>query len=186
MNRIILILILLLGVFASCSDNEPYRMPREEFPPIKIYFTYTHVNGEDLLNPDNPNNVLSEKTYVAYKDVKYTLESPFEINPNGEESKVDFRGLRLQQIDDGRYAIVFGALDSYLYYKDEILSVGWGNGCGCNFRMNSVWTYDEDGLPDFYKKYESLGSEIEQGSTFSPIVNHWFEELTEGNYAEWR
>ena len=82
MNKNVLNIIVSMILFCSCSSDEPYRMPFDEFPPIKLYFTYTNEAGEDLLDPSNSNNVLSERTKVNYKDATYYLDSISNTNPN--------------------------------------------------------------------------------------------------------
>ena len=105
MNKNVLNIIVSMILFCSCSSDEPYRMPFDEFPPIKLYFTYTNEAGEDLLDPSNPNNVLSERTKVNYKDATYYLDSLSNTNPNGEESSVNFQGLKFGYYGD-KYALV--------------------------------------------------------------------------------
>lgn len=163
--------IYLFPLLIGCSDEEPYRMPFEEFPPITLYFTYTNEAGEDLLDPSNPNNVLSERTRVSYKDATFYLDSTFNVNPNGEESTVNFQGLKLGHYQD-KYALVFGDLDSSLFYIDEYLDIGWGNGYGYSVCIYSVWQYDENGYPKFHRYYTNgpNGKVIAEG-TAKPVIN---------------
>lgn len=171
MKHLWILSIILMGMFCSCSDEEPYQMPFEEFPPMTLYFTYTNEAGEDLLDPSNPNNVLSERTRVSYKDATFYLDSTFDVNPNGEVSAANFQGLKLGHYQD-KYALVFGDLDSSLLYKDERLDIGWGNGYGYSVCIYSVWQYDENGYPQFYRSYTNgpNGKVIAEG-TAKPVIN---------------
>ena len=175
MNKNVLNIIVSMILFCSCSSDEPYQMPLDEFPPIKLYFTYTNEAGEDLLDPSNPNNVLSERTRVDYKDATYYLDSIPNTNPNGEESTVDFRGLKLGYYRD-KYALIFGELDGSHLYKDEQLEIGWGNGYGYSILIYSIWTYDKNGLPKFYRKYTN-GSNIIAEGTATPVISDIYIDL---------
>lgn len=177
MKHLRILSIILMSILCSCSDEEPYRMPFEEFPPITLYFTYTNEAGEDLLDPSNPNNVLSERTRVSYKDVTFYLDSTFDVNPNGEESTVNFQGLKLGRYQD-KYALIFGDLDSSLNYIDEPLDIGWGNGHGYSVYIYSVWIYDENGYPKFHRVYTNgpNGKVIAEG-TATPIINDIYIDL---------
>ena len=180
MKRLVYLTLALAAIlFSACgNDDEPYRMPLEEFPPLKICFTYTNMDGEDLLNPSNPNNVLEGNIYIEFKGTKYYLDQPFEVNPNGTEAPhVNFKGLQLQPIENGRYAIVFGSLDGSAYYRDEKISVSWGNSLGNFFYIYSMWTYGDNGLPDFYRAYKE-GSDVIAENTTTPVINCVFD-----NYA---
>lgn len=157
----------LIAFLCSCSnDDEPYRLPLEEFPPIKVYITYADVDGSDLLDSSNPNNEL-EECLVSFRDVKYALDKSFEVNPNGEKSKVNFQGLRLVQIKD-RYALEFGELDGSYYYKDEWLDIVFGD-FGHSLSLYSIWTWGDDGMPHFVRKYR-MGETIVASDTATPII----------------
>ena len=172
-NLLVALSVFLISSLYSCSNEEPYRMPFEEFPPMTLYFTYTNEAGEDLLDPSNPNNVLSEWTRVDYKGATFYLNSMSDVNPNGEESAVDFQGLRLDRYQD-KYVLVFGGLDSSLFYIDEELEIGWGNGYGYGLYIYSAWTYDENGLPRFHRVYKAYGGKIIAEDTATPIINDVF------------
>ena len=178
MKHLWILLIILMGMFFSCSSNEePYQMPFEEFPPITLYFTYTNEAGEDLLDPSNPNNVLSERTHVSYKDATFYLDSTFDVNPNGEESAVDFQGLKLGHYQD-KYALVFGDLDSSHFYIDECLDIGWGNGHGYGICIYSAWQYDENGYPRFHRYYTNgPNGEVIAEDTATPVINDIYIDL---------
>ena len=156
-----------MAFFCSCSsDNEPYRLPLEEFPPIKLYITYADVDGSDLLDSSNPNNELGE-CRISFRNVKYTLDQPFEVNPNGEESKVNFQGLRLVQLKD-KYALEFGELDGSYYYKNEWLRIVFGQFLH-SLGIYSIWTWSDDGMPHFVREYK-IGETIVASDTATPII----------------
>ena len=161
---------------SSCSNEEPYRMPLDEFPPIEIYIMISDEIGNDCLNPENPNNILEDEVSVRFKGYEYRLNEPYEVNPNSDESPVTFSGLKVRSIE-GKYALVFGELNGSEYYKDEGLYI---NCCkkkgGKRFSViqtisiYSIWTYNEDGLPDFYRTFQVSGEEVSK-DTASPIIN---------------
>ena len=126
-----------------------------------------------MLDPSNPNNVLSDITHVNYKGVYYYLNSRFDVNPNGKESAVDFQGLRLGRYQD-KFVLVFGELDSSLFYIDEEFEIGWGNGYGYGLYIYSAWTYDENGFPRFHRVYKAYGGKIIAEDTATPIINDVF------------
>ena len=52
---------LVVTLCTSCSDDEPYRMPTSEFPPIVLRIAFTSMmNGSDLLDLSNPSSLLSD------------------------------------------------------------------------------------------------------------------------------
>lgn len=177
MKHLWILSIVWMGMFCSCSsDEEPYQMPFEEFPPITLYFTYTNEAGEDLLDPSNPNNVLSEWTLVTYKDAIFYLDSTFDVNPNGGESTVNFQGLKLGHYQD-KYALVFGDLDSSLFYINERLDISWGNGDGYGICIYSAWQYDENGYPKFHRVYTHGNGKVIAEGTATPVINDIYIDL---------
>ncbi len=158
-----------IAFLCSCNnDNEPYRLPLEEFPPLKICFTYTNMDGEDLLNPSNPENVLEGDIYVEFNGTKYYLDQPFEVNPNGEESKVNFQGVRLVQLKN-RYALEFGELDGSYYYKNEWLRIVFGQ-FSHSLGIYSIWTWGDDGMPRFVREYKIDETIVVASDTATPII----------------
>ena len=169
--------LMVLCFLCSCSDDkEPYRMPYDEFTPINIYLAISDEAGNDLLNPENPDNILEDEVYVAFKGQEYHLNKSFDTNPNGEESSITFSGLRVQPLEN-RYVLVFGGLDGSLYYYNE----GLGVQCtkekddrhfhlGTEIEIYSVWSYGDDGIPDFYQTYSIVGEEVGKG-TPNPVIH---------------
>jgi len=162
----------LIAFLCSCSsDDKPYRLPLDEFQPIEIFYTFTDVDGTDLLDPSNPNNRL-EQCYADFKGKRYYLDQPFEVNPNNENSKVNFQGLRLVKLDD-KYAVAFGELDGSYFYKDELLEVYFTG------RMNvlyiySIWIWGDDGMPQFVRTYSRTKDQkvILASDTATPIIDN--------------
>jgi len=177
--RNLLLLPLLMFFFSACgNDDEPYRLPFEEFPQIKLIFTYTDKDGNDMLDPSNPECVLNERTYVLYKGEEYYLNKPYEKNPNGDDTgHVSFQGLVRSQIEGGRYALIFGNLDGSAYYRDEKLSIAWGDGRELAMTIYSMWTYSDNGMPNFYRVYKVTG-EVVAENTVTPIINGVYKEMT--------
>lgn len=176
MNKNVLNIIVSMILFCSCSSDEPYQMPLDEFPPIKLSFILVNERGEDLLNPENPDNVLNEEIFISYKENEYILNSSFEVNPNGDESPADFKGLRLSTYQD-KYVLSFGELDGSYYYKDESMSLKLYTHdhryvLATRIEFYSIWTYDENGYPDFYRYYKRGGKilELENSETATPVI----------------
>ena len=174
-----LLLPLLMFIFCACdNEDEPHRMPLEDFPQLKLFFTYTDMDGNDLLSPSNENNILDNDISVEFKGEKYYLDKKYEVNPNGADAyHIDFQGLKLQPIGKGQYAIAFGFLDGSIYYRDETISVSWGNSLGNIFSIYSIWSWTEDGVPNFYRVYREGNKIVEEG-TATPILNCIYD-----NYA---
>ena len=177
--RRLLLLPLLMFVFCACSnDDEPYKMPLEDFPQIRLIFTYTDKHGNDMLDPSNSECVLNEKTYVLYKGEKYYLNKPCENNPNGDGAgHVNFQGLVRSQIEGDKYALIFGNLDGSAYYRDEELALSWGDGRGLSMTIYSMWSYSDDGIPNFYRVYKVTGKVVAE-NTVTPIINSIYKEMT--------
>lgn len=160
----------LIAFLCSCSnDDEPYRLPLEEFPPMKIFYTFTDYNGTDLFDPSNPNNRL-ERCYADFKGKRYYLDQPFEVNPNDEDSRVNFQGLRLVKLDD-KYAVEFGELDGSYFYKDEFLKV-YFKGAIQELYIYSIWTWGDDGMPQFVRTYSAGKNQkvVLASDTATPII----------------
>lgn len=156
-----------MAFLCSCSnDDEPYRLPLDEFPPMKVYITCVDVDGADLLDSSNPKNELG-KCRVIFRNEEYVLDQSFEVNPNDEKSKVNFQGLRLVRLED-RYALEFGELDGSYYYKNEwfdIIFEDWGH----SLMVYSIWTWGDDGMPHFIREYK-MGETIVASDTATPII----------------
>lgn len=162
--------ICLIAFLGSCNnDNGPHRLPLEEFPPIKIFYTHVDVDGTDLLDPSNPKNKL-EGCYADFKGIRYYLNQPFEDNPNNEDSKVNFQGLRLVKLDD-RYAVEFGELDGSYFYKDELLEVYFTGRLNVLY-IYSIWTWGDNGIPQFVRTYSRTKNQkvILASDTATPII----------------
>ena len=180
MNRICLYIVLLLCVLCSCNgSNEEYKMPTSEFPPINLYFTCTNDRGQDMLNPQTKGNILDDDLFVLFRGTKYRLDELSDKSPNEDDSPVVFRGLKLSQLDDGRYALAFGALDGSYYYKDERFTMQMGH-VPYGVYIYSIWVYLENGMPDFYRRFYKSKTDDESlaENTASPVFDVlYYEEL---------
>lgn len=150
-------LMLVVTLCTSCSDDEPYRMPTSEFPPIVLRIAFTSMmNGSDLLDLSNPLSLLSDSKRpitVTFKGVTYELNKQSENSPNEKDSPVNFKGLRLETYQ-GKNVLVFGELDGSYLYKDEKMTISWGDYyMESSILIYSIWTYNDNGYPDFARKY---------------------------------
>ena len=152
--------------FCACGNDEPYRLPLDEFEPIKIRFKFVDKDGSDLLDPSNPKNVL-DSCYARFKEVVYKPDQSFEINPNDEKSKVNFQGLRLVKLED-KYAMEFGELDGSYYYKNDFFDIVFVHKV-YSLKIYSIWTWGDDGMPQFIREY-TRGEYIIASNTATPTI----------------
>lgn len=59
--------IYLFPLLIGCSDEEPYRMPFEEFPPITLHFTYTNDPNGKVIAEGTAQPVIND----IYIDIGY-------------------------------------------------------------------------------------------------------------------
>ena len=116
--------------FSSCGEDDgPALGMIWDFIPIEIYITLTDENGADLLNPDTPGSYAALATTATFRDKTYAKDEFKEEDIQKTRYIMPkMRGIRTFLRNDGRYALAFGELDQTTTYKDEKLTIDWGNG----------------------------------------------------------
>lgn len=115
--------------FTACEKDGPAEGAIWDFSPINFYFTLTGENGEDLLNPATSGSYAGLNITATYEDKTYEKDV-FEDNkvPYSRAYFAHLFGIYTTQLEDGRYALCFGELDGADTYKDETLTLQWGDG----------------------------------------------------------
>ena len=148
--------------FSSCGeddDPDPGITEERDFYPIEIYITLTGENGEDLLNPETPGSYAALATTATFRDKTYAKDEFKEDDMQKTRFYMPtMYGIRTFLRRDGRYALVFGELDQTMIYKDEKLTIDWGNGTQdvITFSSRIKW---KGGKPDNISSYKLNGKE---------------------------
>ena len=146
--------------FSSCGEDDgPAPGLMWDFHPIEIYITLTGENGEDLLNPETPGSYAALATTATFRDKTYAKDEFKEDDMRKTRFYMPtMYGIRTFLRRDGRYALVFGELDQTMIYKDEKLTIDWGNGTQdvITFSSRIKW---KGGKPDNISSYKLNGKE---------------------------
>lgn len=142
--------------FSSCEQDDPDPGITKEwdFCPIEIYLTLTGENGEDLLNPETPGSYAALATTATFRDKTYAKDEFKEDDMQKTRFYMPtMYGIRTFLRPDGRYALVFGELDKTMIYKDEKLTIDWGNGTQdvITFSSRIKWKGDKTDTISSYK-----------------------------------
>ncbi|MDO5488791.1 MAG: hypothetical protein Q4F52_01585 [Bacteroidaceae bacterium] len=141
--------------FSSCGeDDEPVLGMIWDFIPIEIYITLTGENGADLLNPETPGSYAALATTATFRDKTYAKDEFKEDDMQKTRFYMPtMYGIRTFLRNDGRYALVFGELDKTMIYKDEKLTIDWGNGTQdvITFSSRIKWKGDKTDTISSYK-----------------------------------
>lgn len=113
------VLVILLG---SCSDG-PQKGMIWDFVNYDVSFEMTDADGNDLLDPANPANILGNPVTVTFQGKKYTAES--DTRAIAPRSWALRHGMSEKS---GRYTLNFGEFSPEASYKGEKFTIDWGNG----------------------------------------------------------
>lgn len=157
--------------FQACNDDDgPDPDKNYDFYPIEIYLTLTGENGEDLLDPSVLGTYAGLATKATYRDKTYQKDAFEEgFRPHGRAYAATMYGIYTDQLQDGRYALVFGQLDSTKEYKDEELIIEWGDGTKdvITFSSRLKWKKHE---PVFNRSFKLNGYEMAKDTPF-PVID---------------
>ena len=160
--------LLALG-FTTCEKDGPDGI--WDFYPIMIHFTLTGENGEDLLNPTTTGNYSELKITATYQGKTYEKDV-FEGNkipPYSRAYLAYLYGIYTTQLEDGRYALIFGELNGDDTYKDASITLDWGNGTSdiVTFSSKLKWKGND---PHFTRSFKLNGIEVAK-NTCTPIID---------------
>lgn len=122
--------ILLLTLFAfssiiltSCEEKGFWC---HDVSPFDINMIIEDADGNNLLNPEFEGNIIDEMT-ITYNDETYKIDNTKEkIATRALPS--EFYGLRHLCSDNGRHFITFGNFVGEHNYKEEKITINWGDG----------------------------------------------------------
>ena len=120
-------LILLMSV-SACDDDNGGRIV--DWAPVCISITATGSNGNDLLNPQNNNNIL-EVTSLTFKEKTY--EVSYDLMNHFEGAKAympQMYGLQLDTVrtnGNAQCRLLFGEIDGGADMNEDLV-INWGDG----------------------------------------------------------
>ena len=166
----LLISCILTFCISSCQEDGPGDSIWD-FYPIQIHITLTGENGEDLLNPATPGTYAGLITTATYQDETY-VKDVFYGNNVPYESRAymaHLDGIYTIKLQDGRYALRFGELNGDDTYKNETITIDWGNGTEdvITFSSKLKWKGND---PVFNRSYKLNGKEVDK-DTRTPIID---------------
>jgi hypothetical protein len=121
-NILLLTLFALSGItLTSCEENWLH-----DVIPFDINIIVEDANGNNLLNPEFEENII-DKITITYNDETYKIEKDKEnVATRALPSK--FYGLRHFCSGSGRHFMTFGNFVGECNYKNEKITIHWGNG----------------------------------------------------------
>lgn len=136
-----------------------------DFAPINFYITVQDAEGNNLLSPQTEGNILNQDIKAIYRGKEYGLNEPV---ADTKAYLATMYGLRTWETEDGSYLLSFGELQGESTYKDETLTLDWGDGTRdvITFSSRLTWKSPED--PEFNRHFYLNGVE-QDGSQFSLV-----------------
>lgn len=123
-NILLLTLFALSGIIITSCEEKGYWI--HDVLPFDINMIIEDADGNNLLNPEFEGNIIDEMT-ITYNDETYKIEKDKE-NIATRMLYSEFYGLRHFCSDTGRHFVTFGNFVGERNYKDEKITIHWGDG----------------------------------------------------------
>lgn len=152
----------LLGILAltllSCDKSINDRVIWDIFPVV-VTLQVTDANGNDLLNPDNPNSYVTDSIKAVYNGKEYICKKGIS-NVNTKAYLAQFYGLRLIKRQLGTYVLCFGEFDGAKSYSNEEVTVFWGDGTSDKVKFSRKFRMNSSGDPDISEDWYLNGAKV--------------------------
>lgn len=151
----VLPLLLFALILTGCSKNNDDVI--WDIYPVVLFIQVSDASGGDLLDAENPNNILSDSIKAIYDGKEY----PLNLNTDTKAYMPQFYGLRkgFTQTTDGRYYIEFGELEGAASYDYQQIIIDWGNGTQNEIGFTRKFRWKK-GNPDVEKHFFQDGKEV--------------------------
>ncbi|MFI3240540.1 MAG: hypothetical protein R3Y22_08140 [Bacteroidales bacterium] len=122
-----------------------------DIAPVTLQIYVQDSDGNDLLNENTPNNILSNDIKVTYNDEEYRVTSEDEEEILNRAYLAHFYGLELTRTISGEYYLFFGEFNGTDDWDESlILDLGDGNTYNITFEHDITWLL---GYPKISNKY---------------------------------
>lgn len=110
-------------ILTSCEEKGFWC---HDVSPFDINMIIEDADGNNLLNPEFEGNIIDQMT-LTYNDETYKIDNTKE-NIATRALPSEFYGLRHFCCDNGRHFITFGNFVGEHNYKEEKITINWGDG----------------------------------------------------------
>lgn len=152
-NYVMALLAVVLCVNLSSCNKDDEGGYVWDVAPLGITIVVEDENGNNLLDPSVPGNIVSEDIRAIYKGEVYEKDALAQ-NPQSKAIPAIFRGLyTVEPIQNSYYCLRFGDFKGSGKYDNEEVTIEWYDGTKDTFRF-SAWTNAVDQKdPIFYRNY---------------------------------
>lgn len=135
-----------------------------DFYPIVLYISVQDADGNDLLNPDTPNNIAHQGIKAIYKETIYEKDAPVSQT---RAYLARLRGLQTIKSKEGVYFLTFGEFAGENTFDNEQVTIDWNDGTKDVLTFSSKLSWKSKKEPVFDRKFCLNGKETEKkNSTF--------------------
>jgi hypothetical protein len=176
-----LLLLVAVGFMTGCSsDEEGKNGPNDviwDISPVNFKIAITDSEGNDLLDPSSPNNLIND-IIVQYKEDTYSVILPGQkdnerISGNGvtRAYAAMFNGLFLRQkleyeknYGTSNYLLVFGEFDGTENVDKRMITLTIQDNYQVNLSYSNEFHWNADGSPSNKRKFFLDNQELKDGT----------------------
>ena len=153
-------LVTLLTIFAGCNDEEEYDPLIWDFKCYNINIIVLDEEGNDLLDHNNPENILNNEITVVYNNNKYAKKYENEITLRAlTPQKLAIRTIHDEK--NNKHYIAFGEFSPTENFKSETFTIDWGDGTKDEIKFDLYITWKNPKEPTVHKKLYINEKEVE-------------------------
>jgi hypothetical protein len=132
MKKLVLLALMVISIFSSCSDEEDGSYVIYDFAPINFYFEVVNSNGANILDSTSTayNKDFVSKTSITLQGKNYTMQGNYKakVTPTTRKYFTLFYGITIQYESDGKAYAVIGPFMANYTWDQEMVQIHWGDG----------------------------------------------------------
>lgn len=156
MKRLSFFCLLFISIMLSGCGNSGMTW---DIAPVDLRIYVQDIQGNDILNEKNPNNILSNDIKLTFNGEEYPVDN--DEDPLNRAYLAHFYGFKIGNTLEGKHFLYFGELDGAENWDASIkLDLGDGDIYDIEFKHNIKWIL---GNPKISNKYYLNGNKQDTG-----------------------
>ena len=135
-----------------------------DFWPIEIYMAIQDAEGNNMLDPANPDSIVAE-----FRGESYVADTTSHWRNGTRYYLPEMYGLRYMKLKDSTDVLYFGEIDGAERWTDEPLTIKWPDGTTDVITISSSIENPLSANPIIERSYKLNGKEVEKDIS-NPII----------------
>ena len=135
-----------------------------DFWPIEIFMAIQDAEGNNMLDPANPDSIVAE-----FRGESYVADTTSHWRNATRLYRPTMYGLRYMKLKDSTDVLYFGEIDGAKHWVDEPLTIKWPDGTTDVITISSSIKNGTTANPIIERSYKLNGKEVEKDIS-NPII----------------